>query len=230
MGATRFMVSVLAALYAGPALAQSAPTSSEAARAVIGAWEISNADRDRTCAVVFKAEPVPGGLKIEFDRACAAVFPVTRDVVAWTVGTNEAVRLLDSRGRTLLEFTEVESGMYEGERPGEGLYFLQNAAAGPNWRTADEMFGDWGLVRGNGRPVCVLTLSNAAAGQETYVLRVKPNCDAAVTRFGPTTWRMDRGELVVSSPRGQSWRFEEGDSATWKRVPETTDGLALVRQ
>ena len=85
MRATLLMVSVLAALYAGPALAQSAPTSSEAARAVIGAWEISNADRDRTCAVVFKAEPVPGGLKIEFDRACAAVFPVTRDVVAWTV-------------------------------------------------------------------------------------------------------------------------------------------------
>jgi Protease inhibitor Inh len=231
MRAALLALPLLAALQAGPALAQSAPTSSEAARAVIGAWEISNADRDRTCAVVFKADPVPGGLKIEFDRACAAVFPVTRDVVAWTVGTNEALRLLDSRGRTLLEFTEVESGMYEGERPGEGLYFLQSAGAGPNWRTAEEMFGDWGLVRGTGRPICVLTLSNAAAGgQETYALRLKPNCDALVTRFGPTTWRMDRGELVVSSPRGQSWRFEEGDSSTWKRVPETADGLALVKQ
>ncbi len=221
---------LLAVLSAGPVFAQSAPTSSEAARAVIGAWEISNADRDRICAVVFKAEPVPGGLKIEFDRACAAVFPVTRDVVAWTVGANEAVRLLDSRGRMLLEFTEVESGMYEGERPGEGLYFLQNAGAGPNWRTAEQMFGDWGLVRGNSRPICTLTLSNAAAGQDSYVLRLKPNCDAVVTRFAPTTWRMDRGELVVSSARGQTWRFEEGDEVTWKRVPETADGLALVKQ
>jgi hypothetical protein len=29
----------------------------------------------------------------------------------------------------LLELTEVESGMYEGERPGEGLIFLQNEDA-----------------------------------------------------------------------------------------------------
>jgi hypothetical protein len=229
MRAALLPLPLLAALHAGAALAQSAPTSSEAARAVIGAWEISNADRDRTCAVVFKADPVPGGLKVEFDRACATVFPVTRDVVAWTVAANEVLRLLDGRGRTLLEFSEVESGMYEGERPGEGLYFLQSAAAGPNWRTAEQMFGDWNLVRGSGPPVCTLTLSNAAAGQETYVLRIKPNCDAVVTRFGPTIWRMDRGELVVSSPRGQSWRFEEGDAA-WKRVPETADGLALVKQ
>jgi hypothetical protein len=158
------------------------------------------------------------------------VFPMTRDVVAWTVAANEAVRLLDSRGRTLLEFTEVESGMYEGERPGEGLYFLQNLAAGPVWRTAEQMFGDWAMVRGTGRPICTLTLSNTASGQESYALRLKPGCDVVVTRFGPVTWRMDRGELVMSSARGQTWRFEEGDAVTWKRVPETADGLALVRQ
>src|SRR5919108_2262894 len=217
----------LAAVSAAPAFAQS--TSSEAARAVVGAWEISNADRDRTCAVVFKADPVPGGLKIEFDRGCAAAFPVTRDIVAWTVAANEVVRLLDAAGKTLLEFSEVESGMYEAERPGEGLYFLQNVAAGPTWRTAEQMFGDWGVVRGTGRPICTLTLSNAAAGQDSYMVRVKPGCDALVTRFGPTTWRMDRGELVMSSARGQTWRFEEGDTVTWKRVPEM-EGLALVRQ
>jgi hypothetical protein len=221
----------VAAFCAGPAFAQGAPAGSDAARALVGAWEISNADRDRTCAVVFKGDPAPGGLKLEFDRGCATVFPVTRDVTAWTIAANEAVRLLDARGRTLLEFTEVESGMYEGERPGEGLYFLQNvAAAGPAWRTADQMFGDWALVRGAGRPICTLTLSNAAAGQDTYVTRVKPGCDAVVTRFGPTTWRMDRGELVLASPRGQTWRFEEGDDVTWRRVPETADGLTLVRQ
>jgi len=218
----------VAAFCAAPAFAQS--TTSEAIRGVVGAWEISNADRDRTCAVTFRADPVAGGLKVEFDRACAGVFPVTRDVAAWTIAANEAVRLLDARGRTLLEFSEVESGMYEGERPGEGLYFLQNVTAGAAWRTPDQMFGDWALVRGAGAPICTLTLSNASAGSDAYTLRVKPNCDAAVTRFGPNTWRMDRGELIVSSPRGQSWRFEEGDATTWRRVPETADGLALVRQ
>jgi hypothetical protein len=220
---------LLAVLCGGPVIAQSVPTSSEAARAVIGSWEISNADRDKTCAVVFKADPVPGGLKIEFDRACAGVFPVTREIVAWTVAANEIIRLLDARGRTLLEFSEVESGMYEGERPGEGLYFMQNLAAGPVWRTPDQVFGDWALMRGTGRPICTLTLSNAGAGQDAYALRVKPGCDALVTRFGPTIWRMDRGELLLSSPRGQTWRFEEADAVTWKRVPET-DGLVLVRQ
>jgi Protease inhibitor Inh len=221
----------LAILCAAPVLAQSAPPASEAARALVGAWEISNADRDRTCAAVFRADPAPGGLKIEFDRECATVFPVTREVTAWTLAANEAVRLVDARGRTLLEFTEVESGMYEGERPGEGLYFLQNvAAAGPAWRTADQMFGDWNLVRGTGRPICTLTLTNTAAGQDSYAMRIKPGCDAVLTRFGPTTWRMDRGELVLASPRGQTWRFEEGDEVTWRRVPESADGLALVRQ
>lgn len=213
--------------FAAPAPAQPAPDTVGAITE--GAWEISNAERDKSCTAVFRAEAAPGGHKVEFDRACESVFPVTKDVTAWTRGPNDAVELVDRGGRILLEFTEVEAGLYEGERPGEGLYFMQNVAAGPAWRTPEQMTGEWAVTRGAGRPICTLTLAATPAGANGYAVRVKPGCDPLVTRFAPATWRMDRGELVLSG-RGQAWRFEEGDAVTWRRVPSTTDGITLLRQ
>ena len=68
-------------------------------------------------------------------------------------------------------------------------------------------------MRGTGKPICALTLSNTAAGDE-FAVRVQPPCDPVVTRFGPATWQMDRGEIVLQSARGQTWRFEEGEDQT----------------
>ena len=195
-----------------------------------GAWELSSPERDRTCTVDLKSDPAPGGKKIELGKGCVDAFPMSKDIVSWSVDAKEALRLLDARGRAVFQFTEVETGMYEGERPGDGLFFLQNLASlGVAPRTAEQMFGDWAMVRGSGRPVCSLTLTNSATGQDSYVLSVKAGCDPLVTRFGPTTWRMDRGELLLVSPRGV-WRFEEFDSTTWTRVPDTADPLQLVKQ
>ena len=98
------------------------------------------------------------------------------------------------------------------------------------------MAGDWAIARGTGKPICALTLANnaagaaGAAGADNFTLKLKPGCDALVTRFNPTSWRMDNGELLLLSPRGQSWRFEENDANTWQRVPETPDPVLLVRQ
>jgi hypothetical protein len=39
---------------------------------------------------------------------------------------------------------------------------------------------------------------------------------------------MERGELVIFSPRG-AWRFEEAGEIAWRRVPEGNDPLWLVR-
>lgn len=207
-----------------------AQTQQDAIRGMAGVWEISNADRDRICAVTLKADPVQG-LRLEFDKGCATVFPMTRDVVAWNL-SNERFTLLDARNRAVMEFTEVENGMYEGERPGEGLYFMQNAAAaGPPPRTADQMTGDWALVRDETKTICTLTLTaNAIAGQEGYALRVNPPCDAIVTRFNPASWRMEQGELVLSGRGESTWRFEEDDPTTWRRVPEGANPLLLVRK
>jgi hypothetical protein len=206
------------------------PVASEAAKAAVGQWEFSNADRDRSCALTLRGTAAPGGLALDWERKCAELFPFTREVTAWTVGAREAIQLLDRSGKTLLELTEVEGGLYEGERPGEGLLFLQSVAAGSAERTPEQMAGDWAFVRGTGKPICTVTLVNAAAGPEHFALRLKPGCDALVARFGPTTWRMDRGQLVLMPKAGEPWRFEESDAMTWRRIPEGRQPLQLVRQ
>jgi hypothetical protein len=114
---------------------------------------------------------------------------------------------------------------------------LQSAAAAPV-RSAEELVGDWAIARGTGKPICVLTLANNPAasdknnpaGADNLSLKVKPGCDPFVARFGPTFWRIDRGDLILLSARGQTWRFEEDDANTWLRVPETADPVLLVRQ
>src|SRR3954453_17362467 len=178
--------------------AQPAPSVSDAANNLVGAWEISNADRDKRCAVTFSIDAAPGGFKLEFDPACGSAFPQLKDVVVWKLGPNDVVSLVDAKGTAVLEFNEVESGMYEGERKGEGLYFMQTQAAlKAEIRTAEQMFGDWRILRELDKPLCTITLSNASGGGETYKVVVKPGCDAAIAGAGFATWRLDRDQLVL---------------------------------
>ncbi|MEW6453503.1 MAG: AprI/Inh family metalloprotease inhibitor [Pseudomonadota bacterium] len=205
------------------------PALSDAAKAMVGTWEFANADRDKRCTITLRADAVPVGLKVEFDRACAGLFPFVRDVAAWSLNEGDFLRLLDAKGKPILDFSEVESGIYEAPKPGEGILFIQNAsAAGPEPRTAAQMAGEWAIQR-NGKQICALTLSNTAVGEE-FAVRVKQPCDQLVTRFGPTTWSMERGELVMKAARGQVWRFEEGDEQGWRRIPETADPMQLIKK
>jgi hypothetical protein len=226
------LLALCASVIASQAPAQPSPAGSEAFKAMIGKWEISNADRDRICAITFRADPSGSAFKLELDKACPVQMPEVKAVVAWTIGGLDLVRLLDGKGKPVLEFTEVESGIYEAQRPGEGIFFMQNAAAaaGPVGLAANEMAGDWGVVRGSGKTVCTITLTNTAAGPDGFALKLKPGCDALVTRFGPAAWYMDRGELVLRSKGGQFWRFEESDPVNWQRVPEGREPITLVRQ
>jgi hypothetical protein len=196
---------------------------------MVGAWEFSNADHDRICRFTFRTEALAGGYRLDIDRNCASLFSSTKDVAAWSVGAYGTLRLLDARGNVVIELTEAESGIFDGFQPGEGRYVLQSAAAAPV-RSADDMVGDWAIARGTGKPVCMLTLANSPATADALALKIKPGCDALVTRFGPTAWRIDQGDLVLLSARGQIWRFEENDANTWLRVPETADPVLLVRQ
>ena len=195
---------------------------------MIGAWEFSNADHDKICRFNFRTDATPGGYKLDIDKNCPNLFPSTKDIAAWARDNYGSLRLLDAHGNAVVELTEVESGMYDGFTPEEGRYILQTAAAAP-MRSADDMVGDWAIARNTGKPICLLTLANSPAG-DALALKIKPGCDASVTRFGPTAWRMDQGELMLLSPRGQSWQFEENDVNTWQRVPETSDPILLVRQ
>jgi len=214
-----------------PAAPQGAPNEAKAADAMIGTWEFSNADHDKICRFTFRADAVPGagGNKLDIDRNCPNLFASTKTIVAWAVDNYGDLRLLDASGNAVIDMTEVEGGMYDGFTPEEGRYVLQTAAAAPV-HSADDLVGDWGIARGTGKPICVLTLANTPAGADVLLLKVKPGCDATVTRFGPTGWRVAVGELVLISSRGQTWEFEENDANTWQRVPESADQILLVRQ
>jgi hypothetical protein len=211
--------------------AQAQQGVNDAAKAMVGSWEFSNADRDKRCTIAFRTDHGPAGMKLEFDRDCAGLFPFIKEIAGWSIAENDFLRLLDLKGKPVLEFSEVESGMYEAPRPGEGILFIQNAAAaGPAPRLPDEMTGTWDVVRGSGAPICTLTLANTAAGQE-LALNIRPGCDAFVTRFAPLSWQMDRSELVLRGARGATWRFEEGDNAkTWQRVPEGPEPVLMMKR
>ena len=206
-----------------------APTPS-APRTLVGTWELSNADREKICTVTFRPDSSKSGKKVEFDPGCGERFSFTKEIVGWSHAENDFLRLLDVSGQAVLEFSEVEGGIFEAPRPGEGILFIQSAASlGPAPRIATQMTGDWTIVRRAGRPICTLTLSDTPAGDE-FVIRVQPRCDASVARFAPATWQMDRGELVLKSSGGQSWRFEEAEDSKWHRIPATADPVLMVRK
>ena len=197
---------------------------------MIGAWEFSNADHDKNCHFNFRTYAVAGsgGYRLDIDKNCPALFPSTKEITAWAVDNYGSLRLVNAHGDAVVELTEVENGMYDGFTPEEGRYILQTAAAAPT-RSADDVVGDWAVSRGAGKPICVLSLANSPTG-DALALKVKPGCDALVTRFNPAAWRMEEGELVLLSQHGESWQFEENDANTWQRVPETPDPFLLVRQ
>jgi hypothetical protein len=224
----RFFALVAFAL--STALAQAQPMVTDAAKEMVGGWELSNADRDRRCPVIFSVDPAPGGFKLELDAACATAFPQLKDIAAWGFGRNDILRLIDGKGAALIEFTEVENGLFEGERKGEGLFFLQTQAAiKAETRSIDDVFGNWKVLRELDKPLCTLTLTKEASGPENYKVIVRPGCDSAITAFAPATWRLDRDQIVLSG-RGGNWRFAESDPTTWERMPLSTDPLLLMKQ
>jgi hypothetical protein len=215
---------------AGTAQAQKRATLGDSAKAVVGTWEFSNADRDKICAVTLNSDPAPGGFEVEFDKNCGSLFPLVNGVVAWNYPENDLLRLLDSQGKSLVEFSEVEDGIYEAPTPGVGVLFLQNpAAAGPPPKPPEQVAGDWAIVRGGGAPLCRLTLATSAV-QDGLAVTVMPGCDPAIARLNLTLWRIDRDELMLVPALGNPWRFEEVDANTWRRVPESADAITLVRQ
>lgn len=215
---------------AGPALAQAPLALGDSAKGLLGSWEFSNADRDKVCTATFKADRTAVGFKVEFDANCASLFALVNNVAGWVFPDNDLLRFVDAQGRSLVEFSEVEDGIYEAPTPGVGVLFLQNAAAagGPAPRPPGEVAGNWTLMQGD-KSLCGLALSSNAV-KDAFTLTVKPGCDGAIARLGIAQWRLERGELVLVPARGSPWRFEEIDTATWRRLPESNDAMTLVRQ
>ncbi|MBR1124673.1 AprI/Inh family metalloprotease inhibitor [Bradyrhizobium lablabi] len=228
MSSARHTGLVLAALLAAaPVFAQDAASLK---KSMIGQWELSTTERSKTCVVTMKNDATPQGLKLELEPNCAAALPFTKDITAWNVRGLDIVRLQDAAGQPVIDFTEVESGIFEGLRQGEGVYILQNLAAARSLaKSMDQMIGDWSMVRGNGQTICGLTLTNTEADADNFQVFLKPKCDPAVAAFAPTQWRLDRGQIILMSRSGQTWQFEADDNAQWRRVPDTADPLIMLR-
>jgi hypothetical protein len=235
MSGGRFHVAVaalLALLVLGssgsPVRAQDASTLK---KDMVGQWELATTDRSKTCVVTLKSDTTPQGLKLELEPGCAAALPFTKDIVAWNIkGLGDIVRLQSANGEAVVDFTEVESGIFEGLRTGEGVYILQNLAAARSLaKSMDQMIGDWSMVRGNGQAICGLTLTNTEASQDNFQVFLKPKCDPVIAAFAPTQWRLDHGQMLLMSAKGETWQFEADDNAQWRKVPDSADSLIMVR-
>jgi hypothetical protein len=216
-------------------LAASLPVQAQDAaslkKEMIGQWELSTADRSKTCVVTLKSDAALEGLKLELEPGCAAALPFTKDIASWNIKGLDIVRLQDAKQEAVLDFTEVEAGIFEGVRPNEGVYILQDLAAARSLaKSQDQMIGDWAMVRGDGATVCGLTLTNNDAGNDNFQVFLKPKCDPAIASFAPTQWRLERGQILLMSDRGETWRFEADDNAQWRLVPDSADPLILLRQ
>src|SRR3979409_966606 len=169
---------------------------------MVGQWELSTTERSKTCVVTLKGDATAQGLKLELEPGCAAALPFTKDIAAWNIKGLDIVRMQDATGAPVIDFTEVESGIFEGLRQGEGVYILQNLAAARSLaKSMDQMIGDWSMVRGNGQVICGLTLTNPEARQDNSQLFLKPKCDPAIAAFAPTQWRLDHGQMLLLSAR-----------------------------
>jgi len=220
---------VLCTVVAPAARAQDA---AELKKDMIGQWELSTTDRSKTCVVTLKPDSTPQGLKLELEPSCATSLPFTKDITAWNIKGLDIVRLQDATGESVIDFTEVEAGIFEGLRQGEGVYILQDLAAARSMaKSMDQMIGDWAMVGGNdGNTICGLTLTNTDAGNDNFQVFLKPKCDPTVATFAPTVWRLEHGQIMLMSAKGETWRFEADDNAQWRLVPDSADPLILVRQ
>jgi len=230
----RARLGIAVAALLGPLVCAPQAVSQDAAtlkKDMVGQWELSTTERSKTCVVTLKGDASPQGLRLELEPTCAKALPFTKDITAWNVKGLDIVRLQDAAGQPVIDFTEVESGIFEGLRQGEGIYILQNLAAARSLaKSMDQMIGDWAMVRGSGQTVCGLTLTNTEATPDNFQVFLKPRCDPAVAAFAPTMWRLERGELLLMSASGEAWRFQADDNAQWRRVPDSADPLIMLRQ
>jgi protease inhibitor Inh len=219
---------VVAVVLPAPLLAQDAVNLK---KAMVGQWELATTDRSKTCVVTLKGDAIAQGLKLELEPSCPTALPFAKNITAWNVKGLDIVRLQDASGEAVIDFTEVETGIFEGVRQGEGVYILQNLAAARSLaKSMDQMIGDWAMVRGDGNAICGLVLTNNDAGNDNFQVFVKPKCDAKVAAFAPTQWRLDHGQMILMSDSGEAWRFEADDNAQWRLVPDSANPLIMLRQ
>ena len=102
-----------------------AQDASSLKKGMVGQWELSTTERSKTCVVTLKGDTTSQGMKLELEPGCASALPFSKEIAAWSIKGLDIVRLQDTSGQPVIDFTEVESGIFEGLRQGEGIYILQ---------------------------------------------------------------------------------------------------------
>ena len=204
-----------AVLFAASAVAQSPPPRSGADRAgaqrfrqgVIGTWEFSNAERDKICTATFNSDPTAVGFKVKFDANCAKLFPLVRDIAGWKFPDDDLLYLLDAQGKPLIEFSEVEDGIFEAPTPGLGVLFLQNPPPPRRSRAEaqpEQIAGNWTIVRGDGAPLCVLTLARDGRRRGLCADRAAGLRRKSIAKLNFTQWRLDQRRAGAGAGEGRA--------------------------
>ena len=196
-----------------------------------GTYELTDAAGKRHCTLALEARVAAPGFALSQTTAeCTAAFAFLATVAAWAPGPASTIRLIDKAGHLVAEFGETEVGLYDTARPGEGVFFLSNAAnAAARDPTPAELAGAWTFARAAGRPICRLTLTDRRIGAEDFALSLAAGCDAAIVALGLTSWRTDHSDLVFNLKAGDPLRFEREEDKLWRKVPEGSDPLTLTR-
>lgn len=214
---SRIILAAALFLAAEPGSAQ----DNAAARNLASNYQLADAIGERKCAIALEAKPAPGGFAIGFDReVCGLVFSFLADVRAWQPAPAGGINLVNAKGTAITEFTEGVGGVYEAIRENDGVYFLSNLKIADTKEVQQaDLLGEWSLSRPGGPTICRITLTNEAAG-ERFAVRVAPGCDGAITAFGPATWLLSSGDVLLFSKDGDVIRLGKNEEGVWARVPD----------
>lgn len=70
----------------------------------LGDWSLQNADGSKSCKVTLHKDQVIGGMRIDVDPQCAAVFPVMENVASWRLLEGWEIVLVDATRKSLIRF------------------------------------------------------------------------------------------------------------------------------
>ncbi|MDF2996674.1 MAG: hypothetical protein K0R27_2311 [Xanthobacteraceae bacterium] len=195
------------------------------------AYQLANADGDRVCPMTLKPDPAGAAFAVAFDKAaCGEAIPFAGDVVAWTPGPGDSIRLLGTKGALIAEFTEGVGGSWEALREGDGVYFLTNPSLADAKQTQPgDLYGGWDASRTAGQPVCRMEFTDESTDDGSFRLALSAGCDVGIVRFAPLAWRIERGDLVLANAKGETLRFALQEEGGWAKVPESNRPLLLTR-
>lgn len=208
------------------------PAILAAAQKAAGTFQLTSADGARSCTVTLVAEPATGGFALDRARDACGAIPFMTQVLAWGPDPSGAIRLTGADGRTVAEFTEATGGSYEALRDGDGVYFLAPPTALAGLEAApEEMLGDWQLFRTVGAAaLCRWSLTDTPATAGSRKVQVAEGCASPLAEFAATAWRLEGGNVVVTSAAGQpALRFARQEDGTWAKTPERGRPLLLIR-